>query len=75
MNSNNWPSITIEEIQRLMIENGIGRIPVGGEVVGIVTRKDILRFLHGRDYLKYPGSKGAWTIFTFRDQEECTAFS
>ena len=50
------PSSTIDEIQRLMIENGIGRIPIvsKGEVVGIVTRKDVLRFLHGRDYLKYP---------------------
>ena len=44
----------LDEVQRLMIENGIGRIPIvnRGEVVGIVTRKDVLRFLHGRDYLK-----------------------
>jgi len=50
------PATTIDEIQRLMIENGIGRIPVvyKGEVVGIVTRKDILRFMHGKNYLKYP---------------------
>jgi len=46
------PNTTIEEVQRMMIENGIGRIPIvqKGEVKGIVTRKDILRFLHGRDY-------------------------
>jgi len=44
------PNTTVEEIQRMMIENGIGRIPVvvRGEAVGIVTRKDILRYLHGK---------------------------
>ena len=52
------PNTTVEEIQRLMIENGIGRIPVvqKSRVIGIVTRKDVLRYLHGRDYLKYPSS-------------------
>lgn len=46
------PDTTINEIQNLMIENGIGRIPIikKGRIVGIVTRKDILRFLHGRSY-------------------------
>lgn len=65
------PSTTIEEIQRLMIENGIGRIPVvsRGEVVGIVTRKDILRFLHGRDYLKYPGESKGSTDYNFSPSE------
>ncbi|MBM3713630.1 MAG: CBS domain-containing protein, partial [Actinobacteria bacterium] len=50
------PNTTIQEIQKLMVENGIGRIPIiqKGEIIGIVTRKDILRFLHGRNYLKYP---------------------
>lgn len=40
------PNTTIDEIQRLMIENGIGRIPIvqKNEVIGIVTRKDILRY-------------------------------
>src|SRR4030042_2889842 len=47
---------TIDEIQNLMIENGIGRIPIidKGKIVGIVTRKDILRYLHGLAFLKYP---------------------
>jgi tRNA nucleotidyltransferase (CCA-adding enzyme) len=47
---------TVEDIQDMMIENGIGRIPVvsKGEILGIVTRKDVLRFLHGRNYMKYP---------------------
>jgi tRNA nucleotidyltransferase (CCA-adding enzyme) len=46
------PDSTIAEIQNLMIENGIGRIPIveKRKIVGIVTRKDILRFLHGRSY-------------------------
>jgi len=47
---------TIDEIQNLMIENGIGRIPIinKGKIVGIVTRKDVLRYLHGLAFLKYP---------------------
>jgi len=50
------PSTAINEIQNLMIENGIGRIPVinKGKIAGIVTRKDILRYLHGLAFLKYP---------------------
>ncbi len=46
------PNTSIGEIQNLMIENGIGRIPITDKkkIIGIVTRKDILRFLHGRSY-------------------------
>ncbi len=46
------PGDTVEEIQRMMVENGIGRIPVmsNDNIVGIVTRKDILRYLHGFGY-------------------------
>lgn len=46
------PNTGIGEIQNLMIENGIGRIPITDKkkIIGIVTRKDILRFLHGRSY-------------------------
>ena len=46
------PNASIGEIQNLMIENGIGRIPITDKkkIIGIVTRKDILRFLHGRSY-------------------------
>jgi len=42
-----------------MIENGIGRIPIidKNKIVGIVTRKDILRFLHGRIY------EDLWSFF------------
>ena len=47
---------TVEDIRDMMIENGVGRIPVvsKGEILGIVTRKDVLRFLHGRNYMQYP---------------------
>ncbi len=45
------PNSTIESIQRLMIENGIGRVPIVSrkKIIGIVTRKDIIRFLNYRD--------------------------
>lgn len=50
--------ITIEEdtplaeIQHLMIENNIGRLPVikEGRLIGIVSRTDVLRSLHGEGY-------------------------
>jgi len=46
------PNSSIDHIQDLMIENGIGRVPVvkKKEIIGIITRKDILRYLHGRAY-------------------------
>ncbi len=45
---------SLQEIQALMTVNAIGRVPVvrEGEVVGIVTRKDVIRALHGSDYLR-----------------------
>ncbi|MCK8825720.1 CBS domain-containing protein [Fuchsiella alkaliacetigena] len=47
---------TFKQIQRKMIENDIGRLPVvdeEGKLVGIVTRSDILRLLYGEaDYIK-----------------------
>jgi tRNA nucleotidyltransferase (CCA-adding enzyme) len=45
------PETSIDEIQRLMIENGIGRIPIiqKSEIIGIVTRKDILRYLQKKN--------------------------
>ncbi|MEW5952852.1 MAG: CBS domain-containing protein [Bacillota bacterium] len=40
----------VSEMQALMIENDIGRLPVvdGEQLVGIVSRTDILRTLHGK---------------------------
>ncbi len=38
-----------DEVQRLMVQHDIGRLPVveDGNVVGIVSRSDVLRFVHG----------------------------
>ena len=38
-----------EEVQRLMVQHDIGRLPVveKGNVVGIVSRSDVLRLVHG----------------------------
>lgn len=42
----------IPEIQHLMIDHNIGRLPVidGGRIAGIVSRTDVLRTLHGENY-------------------------
>lgn len=43
------PDTPINTIQKLMVEHDIGRLPVveNGRIVGIVSRTDILRTLHG----------------------------
>lgn len=45
------PETTLEEVQRLMIENGIGRIPIvsRNKILGIITRKDLLRSLNYKE--------------------------
>ncbi len=47
---------SVDEIQTMMIENSIGRIPImhKGEIVGIATRNDILKFLYGQRDVKTP---------------------
>jgi tRNA nucleotidyltransferase (CCA-adding enzyme) len=42
-------SASWEEVQRIMVQNDIGRVPVleEGKIVGIVSRSDILRLVHG----------------------------
>ena len=44
------PTTRLDEIQQLLVERDIGRVPVieDGALVGIVSRTDILRWLHGR---------------------------
>ncbi|MEA4926654.1 MAG: CBS domain-containing protein [Syntrophomonadaceae bacterium] len=45
------PDTSINEIQKMVVEYDIGRLPVvdQGRLVGIVSRTDILRILHGED--------------------------
>lgn len=46
------PDTPVGEIQRMMVEYDIGRLPVTDHdrLMGIVSRTDILRTLHGEDY-------------------------
>lgn len=43
------PNMPVSEVREIMIENDIGRVPVveGDRLVGIVSRTDVLRTLHG----------------------------
>jgi tRNA nucleotidyltransferase (CCA-adding enzyme) len=45
------PETPVSEVQKLVVEYDIGRLPVvdEGRLVGIVSRTDILRILHGED--------------------------
>jgi len=44
------PDATLSEIQELMIDHDIGRLPVvdQGKLLGIISRSDVLRTLHGQ---------------------------
>lgn len=46
-------NVDLDALQRLLVRTGIGRVPVmrDGALVGIVTRKDLLRAEHGDAYL------------------------
>ncbi|MBN1299257.1 MAG: CBS domain-containing protein, partial [Actinobacteria bacterium] len=65
------PGSTVEDVQQMMIDNGIGRVPVvqKGEVIGIVTRKDILRFLHGHTAFNAAGIKAYGRGFDLSAEE------
>jgi tRNA nucleotidyltransferase (CCA-adding enzyme) len=47
------PFTGVGELEQLMAGRGVGRLPVveGGRILGIVTRKDVLRAEHGDGYL------------------------
>ena len=47
------PALTLGELETLLATRGVGRLPVveDGAIVGIVTRKDVLRAEHGDAYL------------------------
>ncbi|MBE3588814.1 MAG: CBS domain-containing protein [Thermoanaerobacteraceae bacterium] len=55
------PDLPVAEVQQLMIEHDIGRVPVvkNGRLVGIVSRTDVLRTMHGdfpsRYHVLFPG--------------------
>jgi tRNA nucleotidyltransferase (CCA-adding enzyme) len=44
----------VQQLHSLMTENAIGRLPVveKGRIVGIITRKDLLRAMQGMEYLR-----------------------
>lgn len=48
------PKTPVSEIRRLMVEKGVGRIPVidGGILTGIITKTDIIRSLHNVEVKK-----------------------
>ena len=54
------PDMPLSEVQKIMIENDIGRLPVtiNGLPVGIVSRTDILRTMHDGFQASH------WTIFS-----------
>ncbi len=64
----------LPEIERLMIERDAGRLPVmdGDQLVGIVTRSDVLRALHGERYASHHtlyragASRNIWGLFVER---------
>ncbi|OPX83831.1 MAG: CCA-adding enzyme [Pelotomaculum sp. PtaB.Bin104] len=61
------PQVSAQVVQDLMIEHDIGRLPVieDGRLLGIITRSDVLRTLHGGSVQKsdqaqpQPGRKSA----------------
>lgn len=50
------PSISWDEIETIFEESDVGRLPVvkDGKMIGIVSRSDLLRGLHGIEYLVEP---------------------
>lgn len=48
-------NMPVEEIQESFVENNIGRVPVieDGNIVGVVTRTDLLKNTYGNDNISY----------------------
>jgi len=62
----------VGEIQRMMVEYDVGRLPVtdNNRLMGIVSRTDILRTLHGDDY---PEDHEVLYSFTGEENQNCLA--
>lgn len=62
----------VHEIQQILMEEGIGRVPVieNGKIVGIVTRTDVLSALHGPGYLSSPKVPRIGVKFTRKEIKE-----
>ena len=48
-------NFTVEELKALIVEKGIGRVPIvdfEGKILGIVTRTDILKSIYSRNLIK-----------------------
>jgi tRNA nucleotidyltransferase (CCA-adding enzyme) len=60
------PEMSVSEVQKIMIENDIGRLPVtrDGMPVGIVSRTDILRTMHEGFQASH------WTIYSQKDKSK-----
>ncbi|MDR1617255.1 MAG: CBS domain-containing protein [Syntrophomonadaceae bacterium] len=45
---------TVEDIEKIMVEHDIGRLPIleNGKILGIVSRTDMLQILHGQEVPK-----------------------
>ncbi|NLW17640.1 MAG: CBS domain-containing protein [Firmicutes bacterium] len=59
------PTASLDEIQRLLVGKDIGRLPVvdqEGKLIGIVTRTDVLKALHGRSYPHWYQMNGRATV-------------
>lgn len=52
-------NVPVEEIQNIFVENNIGRVPVteNGEIIGVITRTDLLKITYGNDNLDYHKDK------------------
>lgn len=66
------PEMSIEDVTRLIIQNDIGRVPVleRGQLVGIITRTDVLRRIHGDSTPRWHKplfNAGDYRIAPFRD--------
>lgn len=55
------PDLTLEEIQQIIIEHNIGRLPVleDGELIGIVTRTNIIKKMHEMTQIESTGESEA----------------